>query len=355
MSLGINLFMNVYVLQLSPIQQDSYKGFYKNGYYFESYNSMEDLLKVLNKMKKRNPGITIFIPMQASNNIFKKIESPKIQIQHGIYWDGIPNKFSNVILRKLYYYWRLYKNNKAARLNKQMSICADKIVTVDTNYQNWLRTKYPQLDLENKLEYIPNFADLAPKEKILCKLKTKKDFKIILFPRRFCYIRGVTVWEEIINSLSLDNVEFRFVGSGEKEQYLRMNLANRPNVKIYEKKHAEMQNEYLEADICVIPSLYSEGTSFSCVEAMGAGCALIVTNIGGLGNLVIPGYNGLITQPNKKSLCDALLFLLKNDNLIKKMGWNNYRIVAESLNRESWEKRFGKILEQLWFNFKDKL
>ena len=52
----------------------------------------------------------------------------------------------------------------------------------------------------------------------------------------------------------------------------------------------EMNKAYQNADITLIPSLYSEGTSLSCIEAMACGNAVIATRIGGLSDLIINDF-----------------------------------------------------------------
>ena len=77
----------------------------------------------------------------------------------------------------------------------------------------------------------------------------------------------------------------------------------------------EMPAVYREADITVIPTLYSEGTSLSCLEAMASGNAVIATFIGGLPNLIIDEYNGLLISPEVGDLVDSISRLLEDETL----------------------------------------
>ncbi|WP_420491566.1 glycosyltransferase [Neobacillus drentensis] len=53
-------------------------------------------------------------------------------------------------------------------------------------------------------------------------------------------------------------------------------------------------------------NLGSEGTSLSLLEAMAAKCAEIATNVGGMTNIILDNYNGLIINPDESELYLAL-------------------------------------------------
>jgi glycosyltransferase involved in cell wall biosynthesis len=58
--------------------------------------------------------------------------------------------------------------------------------------------------------------------------------------------------------------------------------------------------------MAIVPTLWSEGTSLACVEAVAAGLPVVCSPVGGLGNLIMPGFNGTITHPEPQSLADAI-------------------------------------------------
>lgn len=49
---------------------------------------------------------------------------------------------------------------------------------------------------------------------------------------------------------------------------------------------------------------------------MAAGCAVICTNVGGMTNIIIDGYNGLMINPDEDSLYKALDRLIE-DKLLR--------------------------------------
>ena len=106
-----------------------------------------------------------------------------------------------------------------------------------------------------------------------------------------------------------------------------------------------MPQVYQEADISLIPTLYSEGTSLSCLEAQSTGNIVISTNVGGLPNLIIDGYNGILINPNAHDLMTALDMVLANAQLRKTLSQNAVS-VARAFDKSVWEQRWGKIIDE---------
>ena len=147
-----------------------------------------------------------------------------------------------------------------------------------------------------------------------------------------------------------NNVEIRLVGKGFDEDLIKIDKKvqkwGTDKIKVYNKPPTEMHQEYKEADITLIPTLYSEGTSLSCLEAMASGNAVITTRIGGLTDLIINNYNGKLIEPNAKALYDAIEEFLTNEELVKKCKQNAIA-VAETFSKDKWEKSWKKIIRQI--------
>lgn len=74
-------------------------------------------------------------------------------------------------------------------------------------------------------------------------------------------------------------------------------------------------------DIAVMPSVEREGLPKAVLEAMAQSIPAVVTNVGGLPELVIDGECGLVVPPrNSDALRDALSRLASDPSLRKKMG-----------------------------------
>ena len=178
--------------------------------------------------------------------------------------------------------------------------------------------------------------------------KIKKDDGIvrIIIPRRFEYHRGILLYADVAEKLIhyYNNIQIDFIGNGTYEEYLKNRFSGIDNVRIYKASHFELLEIYRNADICVIPTLYSEGTSLSAIEAMANGCSVIVSNIGGLGNLVIPNYNGIICEPTEKAFFKATSQLIENTNERKMFILNAYKVVENSFSLKAWKQEWTSIL-----------
>lgn len=98
----------------------------------------------------------------------------------------------------------------------------------------------------------------------------------------------------------------------------------------------EERNMYFhECDITLFPSLY-EPFGIVALEGMAAGKPTIVSETGGLKDLVIHGKTGLRMIPgNKESLASRVLLLLRNEHLAREIGKNGQHSVITTY---SWEK-----------------
>jgi glycosyltransferase involved in cell wall biosynthesis len=67
-----------------------------------------------------------------------------------------------------------------------------------------------------------------------------------------------------------------------------------------------MFDRYVDVDVAVVPTLWSEGTSLAAVEAICAGVPVVATAVGGLGNLVVPEFNGVIVRPEAAAIAAAV-------------------------------------------------
>ena len=101
----------------------------------------------------------------------------------------------------------------------------------------------------------------------------------------------------------------------------------------------EAYKAYDGADIVLVPTRYSEGTSLSCIEAQALGIPVIATNIGGLPNIVIDHFNGLLISPTAESLEIAVRELLDNPKMCDEMRKHSIEVAKSSFEKTMWDKR----------------
>jgi glycosyltransferase involved in cell wall biosynthesis len=103
---------------------------------------------------------------------------------------------------------------------------------------------------------------------------------------------------------------------------------------------------HLDHDVAVVPSVASEGTSLSVGEAMAAGCAVVATAVGGVTNMIIHGYNGLLVLPNAGSLYEGITSILTSPDLRRQLGARAYETAAAAFSLERWKQRWKEVLEE---------
>lgn len=279
--------------------------------------------------------------MLSMNLMIKKYNKPTLSVSHGIMFDGVTPGTVNVPYNNLDAFKSWVRN-------------ATKMVSVDTNSKKLMQVWMPKL--ASKIEYIPNYADIekyTPSE-----LPT--DCFNIIFPRRLQWCRGYTTMMDATEKLlsKYNDMNVYFVGRGGdmeenhfKSWYSKLSedIQKRVSKTSYEMK--DMPNAYKNMHISAIPTIMAEGTSLSCIESQASGVVPIVTCVGGLTDLVISDYNGLIIEPddtwkveetNSKSLVEAIEYLYHNPSELERMRKNAIE-VSKVFDKKHWDKRISKV------------
>jgi glycosyltransferase involved in cell wall biosynthesis len=83
------------------------------------------------------------------------------------------------------------------------------------------------------------------------------------------------------------------------------------------------------AHVCVLPS-YGEGMPRSVLEAMAMARPVIVTDVPGCRETVVPGHNGfLVPVRDPVALADAMLRLIEEPGRLAEMGRESRRLAEE--------------------------
>ena len=164
-------------------------------------------------------------------------------------------------------------------------------------------------------------------EKFFAETKIKRNEgdckKNIIFVGRLSYVKGVDILIKAFKEVEKrnDNIGLTIVGDGEDREKL-INLSKKLNVSDKVKFVGRQSNviQWLDnANIFVYPSIWEEGFGISVVEAMARGCIPIVSNRGGLAEIVKNGKNGIAFNKNdSKELASAIEKILNMDNEEKK-------------------------------------
>jgi len=106
--------------------------------------------------------------------------------------------------------------------------------------------------------------------------------------------------------------------------------------------HVEVANILSKSSIFVFPSL-KEGMPRALLEAMACGTAVIGSNVSGIKDIVRHECNGILVPPRDPvALTDAILTLLKDENLRRFLGQNARELMVKKYN---WDKVTDKLEE----------
>ena len=209
---------------------------------------------------------------------------------------------------------------------------------------------------EDKLVMIPNGVDAKEYEKSDIDLNQFRrrfalpEEKIVLFVGRLVYEKGIHV---LINAvpkvLEKVNAKFVIVGNGYMQQSL---LEHIRNIGLAHKvmftgfvDDKTLRNLQKCADVSVVPSLF-EPFGIVALEAMAAKSPVVVSDTGGLSEIVEHEVTGIKVYPNNPdSLAWGITRVLLDENLANKLRENAYRKVVEMYNWERISQQIKRVYE----------
>ncbi len=302
--------------------------------------TMRDLYSAVRQQINFKHDLILFMSDFSS---LKLSEAKTLSIQHGISWD-IPymtgNRFLNLLRRIRMIYRALIDIRKC-----------DYRVCVDYNFYNWFKTFLPN-SLPKNLWVIPNFATRVMTSEEFCTKFRKQHEKTIkiIFARRFEIYRGALLFAQVMADLlpHYPDVHVTLAGEGPCEGVLKEILhPYSAQVTFTRYLPQDSFSIHQKHDIAVIPTIGAEGTSLSLLEAMGAGCLVVATPIGGMSNIVIDGYNGLLTMPDFSSLRESLLQAINEIRTSDIIAARAVDTIASGFCLEKWEARWKQVLDRL--------
>ena len=209
-----------------------------------------------------------------------------------------------------------------------------------------------------KIKVIPNGVDdkvFNPKldgSRIREKYGLKEDCKIVLFVGRLDYYKGCEYLVEAFSTVvkRMKNAHLILVGSGPLEGRLKemaneLNIADDISFAGYVKDE-DLPYYYAACDVFVLPSIsLYEGFGIVQLEAMACGKPVITTTLPGVREVDVEGVATIHIPPkNKQKLAEAIIEILKDDDLATRLGKNGRELIVK---KYSWSK-VAKAIEQVY-------
>lgn len=102
------------------------------------------------------------------------------------------------------------------------------------------------------------------------------------------------------------------------------------------------------SNVFVLPSKEREGLPRAVIEAMSYGVAPVVTDVGGMPELVEHGISGIVVPPNDaQALSDTLLELYRDRERLKQIGQSARRRIETDFHTSQTVQQMGKIYCEL--------
>lgn len=202
---------------------------------------------------------------------------------------------------------------------------------------------------DDKICVIPNGVDINKFQGVYRDIEFRRNYasdneKIVFYVGRLVQEKGVQVLIDSIPKVTsnYNDVKFVIAGKGPQMEFLRgkvlqMGIENRVYFTGYISDE-DLLKIYKCADISVFPSLY-EPFGIVALEGMVAETPVVVSNVGGLGDIIEHRINGMkVAAGNADELANSILELLYNPELVDCIKQNaldkvknvyNWRLIAE--------------------------
>jgi glycosyltransferase involved in cell wall biosynthesis len=148
---------------------------------------------------------------------------------------------------------------------------------------------------------------------------------------------------------SRSNVNFSIIGDGPDFNKLQkliedFNLSDKIKLMGF---HSDIPNILSKWHIYIQPSLW-EGLCITVVEAIASGLPVVATNVGGIPESVIDGYNGFLVPPkDPKALAEKIIELVDNPELRTKMGERSRKIAEEKYSLDNMVNKIEELVDGL--------
>lgn len=231
-------------------------------------------------------------------------------------------------------------NKKINPLIKKVLINADAIVTASKATSNEVKKITKNT---NKIYLMPNSVDTSRFNPNInsSNLKKKlqlKDNHIIFTLRNHEPQYGLKYLIQAFSILkkAKKNVVLIVGGDGSQRKYLealtKKLCIDKDTIFTGKIPRDEVPLYYAASDIVAIPSL-QEAFGIIISEAMASGKPVIGSNIGGIPDQIINGYNGFLVKPkDPNQIAQKILYLLNNQEKAKTMGLKGREIVLRKFN-----------------------
>lgn len=265
---------------------------------------------------------------------------------------------SPVIIASVHDNYRTDRRLGRRIINRILSKITDRMVAVSEAIKNDI-IKYDNIE-PSKILVIPNGIDTKkfdPERKFINvreELSIKTDDIVVGFIGRLVPAKGLEYLIDAVLHLKdkYKKLKLIIIGNGSIINDLKDNTRKNKVHKhvIFTGERRDIPDILSCIDIFVMPSV-AEGLPNALLEAMAMGKPVVATKVGGIPEVIQNGINGLLVPPHDAgSLAEAIISLIDNDNLAKKIGQASREFILEHYSIRStvhkWQSLYISILEK---------
>jgi len=174
---------------------------------------------------------------------------------------------------------------------------------------------------------------------------------VCIFVSRLVPVKGhqylISAIPEVLENVP--SAKFVLVGDGELRDELEqqaLSLGVKDSVIFTGLRH-DVPELLAMSDLFVLSSI-NEGMGRVLVEAMAVGLPVVATKVGGVPDVVVDGETGiLVPSENSKVLAGAIMRLLKDENMRRRMGEAGRRRVNPAFGVEAMVGKIANVYEEL--------
>ena len=238
-----------------------------------------------------------------------------------------------------------FQSNRLAHLAEKMLRSSDAIVVLSELEKNIVENRWKNLTvrvLENAVA-----LDKAQKP------ERNSNEKTIIFLGRFHESKGLSEIVKACRTLREENFDFCLTayGAGELKDFFVGEMTKTLGDKFYYGgviADAEKWRALARADVFLLPSRYGEGLPMAMLEAMAAGCTVVVSEMASTGAAVKNGVNGFLIEPrNVSQLTQRLKSILSNQIDLETIGRNARETVEKKFDLSGYIKKLERIYKEI--------
>jgi glycosyltransferase involved in cell wall biosynthesis len=202
---------------------------------------------------------------------------------------------------------------------------------------------------------LPMGADLTTLSAALARASVRRDDGplAVLFVGRLVEKKGVAVLLEALRAVS-DSVGFELVvvGDGPLRTALTAAAQGLPVRFVGQLGRTDLARQYAAANVAMFPSVAAasgdqDGLPVALLEAMGASCAVVASDLPGINEAVRDGHNGLLVPPGDAGALAAAITRLADDPSLRATLGVKARATALSYSTDAVGERYRALLHRI--------